>query len=128
MFDIAVYQKAWRATKTANGVCDRCGKRKIVKGIKKCRVCRQYRSGFGSTIKDIKETHRLKAVTARQKAKKCDICEKKYHNGRGWHIDHCHKTKKFRGILCSNCNTGLGQFMDDVTFLRKALNYLRKNR
>ena len=40
------------------------------------------------------------------------------------HIDHDHKTGKFRGLLCYNCNAGLGNFKDNKISLRKALNYL----
>lgn len=39
-------------------------------------------------------------------------------------IDHCHKTGKIRGILCSRCNTALGGFNDDIKLLDKAINYL----
>jgi hypothetical protein len=45
-------------------------------------------------------------------------------------IDHCHKTKKVRALLCSRCNTALGCFKDNPDFLRKAANYIEfyKNR
>lgn len=39
-------------------------------------------------------------------------------------IDHCHKTGKFRGILCRGCNTGLGNFRDDPVRLQKAIRYI----
>lgn len=39
-------------------------------------------------------------------------------------VDHCHTTGKVRGILCSNCNTALGMFKDDVKVLLNAINYL----
>lgn len=42
----------------------------------------------------------------------------------GVHIDHCHASKKVRGLLCPNCNIGLGMFNDDVALLSKSIEYL----
>lgn len=39
-------------------------------------------------------------------------------------VDHCHKSGKFRGILCSSCNRGLGFFHDNVEYLKSAIDYL----
>lgn len=39
-------------------------------------------------------------------------------------VDHCHKTGKIRGLLCTNCNHGLGKFKDNPMLLQKALDYL----
>ena len=41
-------------------------------------------------------------------------------------VDHDHKTKKIRGLLCKKCNVGLGLFMDSKELLIKAINYLEK--
>jgi len=41
-------------------------------------------------------------------------------------IDHCHKTNAIRGILCKNCNIGLGLFKDNIISLQKAAEYLKK--
>lgn len=40
-------------------------------------------------------------------------------------VDHCHKTKRVRGLLCNRCNTCIGKFEDDVALLQKAITYLR---
>lgn len=42
-------------------------------------------------------------------------------------VDHCHKTKKVRGLLCFNCNQALGRFQDSMENLRRALAYLEKH-
>lgn len=39
-------------------------------------------------------------------------------------IDHCHKTGKFRGIICVHCNSGLGYFRDSPEYLQSAIDYL----
>jgi hypothetical protein len=41
-------------------------------------------------------------------------------------LDHDHVTGKFRGWLCSNCNTGLGKLGDDIAGLERAIAYLRR--
>lgn len=39
-------------------------------------------------------------------------------------VDHCHDTGKVRGLLCFNCNVGIGSLQDDIEMLRKAIKYL----
>jgi hypothetical protein len=41
-------------------------------------------------------------------------------------LNHCHKTKKIRGLLCTACNTALGLFKDDLKRLSNAINYLKE--
>jgi hypothetical protein len=39
-------------------------------------------------------------------------------------VDHCHATGVVRGLLCSRCNTSLGQVADDPALLRELAIYL----
>lgn len=57
---------------------------------------------------------------------RCEGCNRK-RGKRRLHNDHCHKTKRFRGWLCSNCNTGIGLLGDSLAGLNKATRYLRRN-
>ena len=61
----------------------------------------------------------------------CAICgnpERTRHNNtdrvRNLAVDHCHTTGKIRGLLCTACNQGLGNFRDNPDFLAKAISYL----
>jgi len=54
----------------------------------------------------------------------CAICQKKFKTDADYHVDHCHATKKIRGLLCSGCNRGLGCFQDNPIALRQAANYV----
>ena len=64
---------------------------------------------------------------------KCALCGKDASdNKRGGkldplHIDHCHKTNTLRDLLCHQCNSGLGQFKDNIEILQKAIDYLHKH-
>lgn len=41
-------------------------------------------------------------------------------------VDHCHTTGKVRGLLCPQCNKGLGLFKDNSVVLQTAIDYLKK--
>jgi hypothetical protein len=58
---------------------------------------------------------------------RCAIC-KQEEEKRNLSIDHCHKTGRVRGLLCSNCNRGIGFLKDNVQFLKNAVQYLAENK
>ncbi|SRR6266536_2720793 len=57
---------------------------------------------------------------------KCAICRTDEWPGKDNrpHADHDHVTGRFRGILCGDCNLGLGKFHDDPARLQAAIGYL----
>jgi len=58
----------------------------------------------------------------------CAICKRHISNfKRKLNVDHNHITNKVRGLLCTQCNTGLGKLGDNIEGLTKALNYLKEN-
>lgn len=62
----------------------------------------------------------------------CAICSKHMCMCVQWgcktlaRIDHCHDSGAVRGMLCNECNMGLGKFKDSTSLLRKALAYLER--
>lgn len=61
----------------------------------------------------------------------CGICGSTHPKNphiKNFHVDHCHATNKVRGILCTQCNTTLGQMEERPDLLRKAAEYLEFHR
>lgn len=60
---------------------------------------------------------------------KCKICEtdKPWSRSNFFHVDHCHRTGKVRGLLCSRCNLGIGKFEDNPILLRRVADYLEES-
>ena len=59
-----------------------------------------------------------------EKNTECRICGK----ASNLVYDHDHITMKFRGVLCSSCNLGLGLLGDTEEGLSKAYKYLKGNK
>ncbi len=64
----------------------------------------------------------------------CAICrqpetarEAKTHRIKSLSVDHCHATKKVRGLLCFRCNSAIGKIEDNIELLDACRAYLVKH-
>lgn len=109
-----------------------------------CDVCRRqarkrYRASNPRVIKSVERASKLKqryGLTPEgykhllcSQDSKCAICRSANPGGtkRNFHVDHCHVTKRVRGLLCDKCNRGLGFFNDDVNVLARAVDYMMRD-
>jgi len=54
----------------------------------------------------------------------CKICSADISGKGKSQIDHCHITGRIRGILCRDCNLGLGFFKDSLKTMIAAIEYI----
>ena len=88
----------------------------------------EYKRKFGITLDDFN-------ILYKKQNGVCAICEKpetaKAANSnqvRQLSVDHCHKTGKIRGLLCSSCNLIIGRLGDNEESLRKLINYMKEKK
>jgi hypothetical protein len=103
---VAQYHRTWR--KTHPETVNRLTRRGTIK-----RSC-------GLTVEQFE--HKLESQSGR-----CLICGSlEYSSGKSsLCVDHDHKTKLFRGLICDRCNRGLGLLGDSEVLLLRALRYLQ---
>lgn len=116
--------------------CGVCGSIKKIGKSRRCAECNKlycksnwqklnsreynYKRNYGITM-DI-----YNSILEKQNYK-CSICETHISKlSKPLFVDHDHKTKEIRGLLCIKCNAGLGMMGDSVEGLMKAINYLMK--
>lgn len=109
-----------------------------MKNYKKCRYCDfEAFDSYGLTYFDSKSNCCKKCKVEYTKAHKYGITPEEYKERMATSVvcqicdrsddlvyDHDHESGKFRGVLCRNCNIGLGQFKDDIKTMAKAIEYL----
>jgi hypothetical protein len=90
-----------------------------------CKDCRWLKNSEFLTHKDYQ-----KLFIAQGEC--CAICletdpsKSDYRNNR-FTVDHCHKTHRVRGVICSKCNSFLGHFNDNIKTIENAIAYLQGN-
>lgn len=86
------------------------------RGVRSSRLQRQY----GLTVEQVEQMHR-------DQDGRCSLCLDEIEVwSRDTHIDHNHETGVVRGLLCGNCNRGLGYLKDSAAVLRRAAEYVER--
>ena len=86
---------------------------------------RALRECFGISLEQYQEMHE-------KQDGKCKICGQPETQVRGGKVkslavDHDHKTGRIRGLLCCDCNQGIGKLKEDFEILQNAIRYLTTN-
>ena len=117
------YQRKRKAGFKAQGICPSCTKNPSAPGRTCCLRCLEDKKlvqQFGTAS----PYRQLYAELFEAQRGLCGICRKVMKRPA---LDHCHTTMEVRGLLCSNCNIGLGQFKDSEELLLSAAKYIKNN-
>lgn len=111
--------------------CELCGKLVCKAGWKqrRCKVCvptkqaHHRASRYGISQSDFEKM-------LSEQSGLCALCLKRLHTSHinGLHVDHDHVTNKVRGLLCGECNHGLGHIerLLNINKMEKIMSYLGK--
>jgi hypothetical protein len=114
---------AVKKTGKVSEVCDACQTERHRKRIRADRRRKGLWEYYKLTLSEYQAMHDAQGGV-------CLICGG-VQTGRGaknnqLSVDHNHKTGKIRGLLCTNCNTGIGNLRDSIELLEKAITYLKE--
>jgi hypothetical protein len=85
------------------------------------------RSRYSLTIDDYEEMHTAQGGVCALCTGRQTMVDRKTGAPRALAVDHDHQTGAVRGLLCGQCNVGLGMFKDNPDLLEKAAGYLRNS-
>ncbi len=90
-----------------------------------CKECRADKKGIPAKVRREYEAKHPKPQIGEEFY--CKVCERiiTIQTTRDVNLDHDHKTGKIRGYICNRCNTGLGNFDDNITILKRAIEWIK---
>ena len=118
--------------------CTKCGKRKLEEEFYKnsgersgyytwCKMCANAHAISYQRIKKYGVDQEMYDLLLVAQKHRCLVCKAHVDDlEKALCVDHNHETGLIRGLLCSNCNVGLGNFRDNPDFLRRAADYIER--
>ena len=86
-----------------------------------CRTCHQKYARERRIVNGLSRNEVI--IMWEKQGRRCAICNNSVSFSSSF-FDHSHVTKTNRGILCLQCNLGLGHFRDSTHLLQRAIYYL----
>jgi hypothetical protein len=128
------FSKSRNSRLGVRGICKEC-----IKEINRSyRECKKADPEFIDCAREKRRNHHIMAKYGISKEEYermfeeqdglCAICRRAPGEKGILHIDHCHKSKRLRGLLCGHCNRALGIFGDNIESLKNAIAYLERFR
>ena len=94
---------------------------------KDCNVCRREKHKERKSDTDLEREYGITRpqwdLMLKAQDNRCKICRKEFDGKID--VDHDHTTQVVRGLLCCDCNRGLGGFNDDPERMEDAADYVR---
>jgi nitrate/TMAO reductase-like tetraheme cytochrome c subunit len=117
-----------RGKKTyVGGPCKNCGSTERRVSSARCIACAKAQDRNSKLINRYNITEKEYLDMLKKQKNCCKICGiHKKNLKRSLAVDHCHSTDKVRGLLCINCNRGMGYLQDDIEMLKSAIKYLEE--
>lgn len=123
---LSKFHFANKGTQRRQGNCKICAKEALREHYRRMSsedLRRQNLQRYGITLEDYESM-------LTQQGGGCVICGGRRGNKKTnvLHVDHDHVTGEVRGLLCGRCNTALGLFQDQPDLLKRAYDYLNRNK
>lgn len=99
--------------------CEELGK----ETMKALRRDYKLRGRYGMTLAEFDELFT-------SQGNKCASCGTDHPGSKydAWHVDHCHRSGRIRGILCHHCNVIVGMAQECPDNLNKIINYIHNTK
>lgn len=115
------YSRAYEKTESG-----KAARARVVDGLKESGW--MYEHGRRKNLRRFGLTPEQYTTLFASQGNRCAICRRERADSeRAFNVDHSHQVGQVRGILCTNCNLGLGKFRDQTALLFTAITYLTRS-